>query len=110
MLTKEVEFWCIDKKQMMKDKGANVTWESVKLRYMEEYFPNSVRHVKEIEFMQLEQGNLLVTEICYQVQTLSYILYPSHNLRFGDAKEVVIPFFIRKFLALMDNAKMVESL
>ena len=49
----------------MKDKGANVTWESVKLRYMEEYFPNSVRHVKEIEFMQLEQGNLLVTEICY---------------------------------------------
>jgi len=42
-------------------------------------------------------------------------------LRFGDAKEnefglkhelkeVVIPFLIRKFLALMDNAKMVESL
>jgi len=50
---------------MMKDKGENVIRESIKVRYMEEYFPNSVRHVKETEFMQLEQGNLLVTEICY---------------------------------------------
>jgi len=32
---------------------------------MNDYFPNSVRYIKEIEFMQLEQENLSFTEICY---------------------------------------------
>ena len=40
------------------------------------------------EFMQLEQENLSVTEICYQVQTSSHILYPSHNLRVRDANNL----------------------
>ncbi|XP_068498179.1 uncharacterized protein [Phaseolus vulgaris] len=62
MLIEEVEFWWIGMKQMMEDKGEIVTWESFKVRFLEEYFPNSVRYAKEIEFMQLEQGNLSVIE------------------------------------------------
>jgi len=50
---------------MMKGKRENVIWESVKVRSIEEYFPNSVRYAKEVEFMQLEYGNLRVTKICY---------------------------------------------
>ena len=40
------------------------------------------------EFIQLEQENLLVTKICYQVQTPSHILYPSRNLRLRDANNL----------------------
>jgi len=45
-------------KQMMEDIEEIVTWECFKIRFMEEYFPDSVRYEKENEFMQLEQGKL----------------------------------------------------
>jgi len=41
--------------QMMEDREEIVTLESFKVRFLEEYFLDSVRYAKEIEFMQLEQ-------------------------------------------------------
>ena len=61
MLIEEAEFWLIGMKQMMGDKEEIVTWESFKVRFLEEYFPDSIIYAKEIKFMQLEQGNLPVT-------------------------------------------------
>jgi len=43
VLTEEVEFWWIGVKQTMEDRGENATWENFKVRFMEEYFPDSVR-------------------------------------------------------------------
>ena len=48
VLTEETEFWWIDMKQMMEDKGEYATF---KARFLEEYFHESVRYAKEIEFM-----------------------------------------------------------
>ena len=62
MFIEEVEFWWIGMKQMMEDKGEDATWENFKVRFLEEYFPDSVRYAKEIEFMQLEQGNLTCSD------------------------------------------------
>jgi len=56
MLIEEAEFWWIGLKKMMEDKGEDATWENFKVRFLEEYFPDSVRYAKEIEFMQLEQA------------------------------------------------------
>jgi len=36
---------------MMEERGEDVTRESFKVIFLEEYFPDNVRHVKEIEFM-----------------------------------------------------------
>ena len=58
ILIEEAGFWWIGMKQMMEDIEEIVTWECFKIRFMEEYFPDSVRYEKENEFMQLEQGKL----------------------------------------------------
>ena len=41
MLIEEAEFWWIGMKQMMEDKGEDATWENFKVRFLEEYFPDS---------------------------------------------------------------------
>jgi len=71
MLIEEAEFWWIGMKQIMEDKGEDATWENFKVRFLEEYFPDSVRYAKEIEFMQPEQGNLSVTEYATRFKHLA---------------------------------------
>ena len=58
-------------KQMMEDKGEDATWENFKVRFLKEYFPDSVKYAKEIEFMQLEQENLSVTEYATKFKHLA---------------------------------------
>ena len=71
MLIEDGEFWWKGMKQMMEGRGENVTWESVKVIFLKEYFPNNVRNAKEIEFMQLEQGNLSVTDCATRFKHLA---------------------------------------
>jgi len=71
ILTEDAEFWWKGMKQMMEGRGENVTWESVKVIFLKEYFPNNVRNAKEIEFMQLEQGNLSVTDCATRFKHLA---------------------------------------
>ena len=54
----------------MEDGGDDATWENFKVRFLEEYFPDSVICAKEIEFM-LKQGNLLVTEYATRFKHLA---------------------------------------
>jgi len=87
---------------------------------LEEYFPDSVRYAKEIEFMQLEQGNLLVTEYATRFKHLARFYthtmteaWRCRKFEFGlkkELKEVVIPMSIRDFPTLVEKEKVVESL
>jgi len=74
ILTEDAKFWWIGTRQIMEGRGEDVTWKTFKVRFLEEYFPNSIRYPKEIEFMQLEQVNLLVTD---------YAIKFKHLARFG---------------------------
>jgi len=105
---------------MMEDRGEDATWENSKVRFLEEYFPNSVRYAKEIEFMQLEQENISVTEYAtrfkhlarFYTQTMTEA-WRCRKFEFDlkqELKEVVIPMSIRDFPALVEKAKVVESL
>jgi len=40
-------------KLVMEEKHEDVTWETFKRRFLSEYFPDSVRYAKEVEFLQL---------------------------------------------------------
>ena len=104
----------------MEDRGEDATWENFKVRFLKEYFPDSVRYAKEIEFMQLEPGNLSVTEYAtrfkhlarFYTQTMTEA-WRCRKFEFGlkqELKEVVIPMSIRDFPALVEKAKVVESL
>ena len=71
VLIEEAKFRWINMKQMIEDRGEDATWENFKVRFLEEYFSNGVRYAKEIEFMQLEQRNLSVTEYATRFKHLA---------------------------------------
>ena len=50
MLTGEAEHWWISMKSIMEERGELVTWEAFRGKFLSEYFPNSVRFAKEVEF------------------------------------------------------------
>jgi len=51
MLTGEAEHWWISIKSIMEERGEPVTWESFREKFLSEYFPDSVRYAKEVEFL-----------------------------------------------------------
>jgi len=61
MLTGEVEHWWINMKSIMEERGELVTWEASRGKFLFEYFLNNVRYAKEMEFLQLTQGENSVT-------------------------------------------------
>jgi len=46
----------------MEERLEEVTWEAFKRKFLLEYFPDSVRYTKEVEFLQLVQGDKSVAE------------------------------------------------
>jgi len=51
MLTGEAEHWWISMKSIMEERREPVTWEAFRGKFLSEYFPNSVRYTKEVEFL-----------------------------------------------------------
>jgi len=62
MLTGEAEHWWASMRLVMEEKHEDITWEAFKRRFLSEFFPDSVRYAKEVEFLQLTQGNKSVAE------------------------------------------------
>ncbi|XP_052730550.1 uncharacterized protein LOC128195881 [Vigna angularis] len=54
--------WWDNMKLVLKEGGEIITWEVFKNKFYVEYFPDSVRYAKEVEFLQLVQGNKSVAE------------------------------------------------
>ncbi|XP_014511405.1 uncharacterized protein LOC106770093 [Vigna radiata var. radiata] len=53
--TGEAGHWWNSTKMLLEDEHTPITWEIFKKKFYEEYFPNSVRFAKEVEFLQLVQ-------------------------------------------------------
>ncbi|XP_017438055.1 uncharacterized protein LOC108344097 [Vigna angularis] len=62
LLTEEACHWWSKMKMILDGSETHITWEIFKTKFYTEYFPNSVRFDKEIEFLQLVQGSLTVAE------------------------------------------------
>jgi len=58
MLTGEVERWWINMKSIMDKREEPVTWEAFRGKFLSAYFLDSVRYAKEVEFLQLTQGDI----------------------------------------------------
>jgi len=59
-------------KSIMEERGEPVTWEAFRGKFLLEYFPDSVRYAKEVEFLQLTQGGKLVAEYGEKFKHLSH--------------------------------------
>nr|KYP73838.1 hypothetical protein KK1_006495 [Cajanus cajan] len=71
MLVGEAEHWWRGTHHMLTTRGVVVDWECFRRVFMEKYFSESVRHVKEAEFMRLHQGGLSVSEYAMRFEHLA---------------------------------------
>ncbi|XP_050890623.1 uncharacterized protein LOC127096040 [Lathyrus oleraceus] len=62
MLVEEVDDWWINTRHVLDVAAEVVTWVVFRGEFLRKYFPEDVRGKKEIEFLELKQGNLSVTE------------------------------------------------
>jgi len=107
-------------KMMLEDSRETITWELFKKKFYAEYFPDSVRYAKEVEFLQLMQGEMSVSEYAERFKHLGRF----HTLRMaedwqcrkfenglrGDLKLMVAPLSIKEFPALVEKARVMEKL
>ena len=87
---------------------------------MSEYFPDSVRYAKEVEFLQLTQGDKSVAEYAERFKHLGrFYTMPldeewccrkfENGLR-GDIRLMVAPLSIKDFAALVERARVMEQM
>ncbi|XP_020206442.1 uncharacterized protein LOC109791545, partial [Cajanus cajan] len=62
MLVGEAKHWWRGTHHMLTARGIAIDWECFRRVFLEKYFPESVRHAKEAEFMWLHQGGMTVSE------------------------------------------------
>nr|KYP46056.1 hypothetical protein KK1_032363 [Cajanus cajan] len=72
MLVGEAEHWWRGTHHMLTARGITVDWECFRGVFLEKYFPESARHAKEAEFMQLHQGGLTVSEYAMRFKHLAH--------------------------------------
>ncbi|XP_020209791.1 uncharacterized protein LOC109794762, partial [Cajanus cajan] len=71
MLVGEAEHWWRNTYKMLTTQGVTVDWECFRTVFMEKYYPESVRHAKEAEFLRLIQGGLTVSEYALKFEHLA---------------------------------------
>jgi len=78
MLAEEADDWWVSLLPILEQDGAEVTWAVFKREFLDRYFPKDVRGKKEIEFLELKQGNMSVTEYAAKFVELAKF-YPHYT-------------------------------
>jgi len=107
-------------KSIMEKRQEPVTWEVFRRKFLSEYFPDSVKYAKEVEFLQLTQGSKSVAEYAEKFKHLSrFYTMPldeewrckkfENGLR-GDLRLMVAPLSIKDFAVLVEKARVMEKM
>ncbi|GAU43834.1 hypothetical protein TSUD_371130 [Trifolium subterraneum] len=70
MLREEANQWWKNAKLRIGNGGVAITWEVFKREFFNKYFPADVKNKKVVEFMKLEQGDMLVAEYAAKFESL----------------------------------------
>ncbi|XP_020239850.1 uncharacterized protein LOC109818738 [Cajanus cajan] len=70
MLSGVAGIWWQGALQRMIAAGTQVNWENFKQLFLEKYFPQDVRHKKEVEFLELKQGEDSVADYVTKFEDL----------------------------------------
>ncbi|XP_047149449.1 uncharacterized protein LOC124821587, partial [Vigna umbellata] len=119
LLIGEASHWWTSMKAILMDTHSPISWEVFRSKFYEEYFPDSVRYAKEVEFLQLVQGGKSVSE---------YTNMFNHLLRFNtmatseewqcrkfenglrsDLKVLISSLCIKSFPSMVERAKVLEK-
>ncbi|XP_058784598.1 uncharacterized protein LOC131659424 [Vicia villosa] len=122
MLAKEADDWWLETLARLEFSGEEVTWNVFRREFLRKYYPEDVRGKKEIEFLELSQGNKSVTEYAAKFTELIKF-YPhfdgegaefSKCIKFqnglrSEIKKVVGYQKIRLFFDLVDSCRIFEE-
>ncbi|XP_017426270.1 uncharacterized protein LOC108334848 [Vigna angularis] len=119
LLTREASYWWMSMKMIMADTQSLISWEVFRSKFYEEYFPNSVRFAKEVEFLQLVQGGMSVSEYTNKFKHLvrfntmatseEWQCRKFENGLRSDLKLLISSLCIRSFPAMVERAKVLEK-
>ncbi|XP_050875247.1 uncharacterized protein LOC127078870 [Lathyrus oleraceus] len=70
MLSEEAEYWWDNVLNRLKANGTKITWIAFRAAFMEKYFPTDVSSKKEIELLELKQGNTIVVDYVAKFEEL----------------------------------------
>nr|KYP67766.1 hypothetical protein KK1_024118 [Cajanus cajan] len=90
MLTADAHFWWEGALQRMIDGGVHLNWDNFKRVFLDKYFPDDVRSRKEMEFLELNQGNDTVAEYAAKFDAL--VRYCTHYHGEGGERAKCIKF------------------
>ena len=77
MLAVKADDWWLETCQRLEAASENVTWAVFRREFLRKYFPEDVRGKKEIEFLELKQGNMTVVEYAAKFAELAKF-YPHY--------------------------------
>ncbi|XP_058752730.1 uncharacterized protein LOC131625913 [Vicia villosa] len=122
MLAKEADDWWLETFARLEISGDEITWNVFRREFMRKYYPEDVRGKKEIEFIELTQGNKSVTEYAAKFTELAkfYPLFDGEGAEFSKCikfqnglrskiKKVVGYQKIRVFCDLVDSCRIFEE-
>src|SRR3954470_17018803 len=78
MLAVEADDWWLETRQRLEVAGEEITWVVFRREFLRKYYPEDVRGKKEIEFLELKQGNMSVTEYAAKFTELAKF-YPYYD-------------------------------
>ncbi|XP_050919616.1 uncharacterized protein LOC127137174 [Lathyrus oleraceus] len=121
-LSGEVDDWWVDTRLRLETAGEEITREVFRREFLRKYYPEDVRGKKEIEFLELKQGNLSVTEYAAKFTELAkfYHHYDGANAEFSkcikfenglhpEIKKAVGYQKIHVFADLIDSCRIFEE-
>ncbi|XP_017434511.2 uncharacterized protein LOC108341320 [Vigna angularis] len=119
LLSAEANHWWTSTRTLLERSGTPITWNLFKKKFYAEYFPDSVRFTKEVEFLQLVQGGMSVTEYADKFKHLirfhtlvmdeEWQCRKFENGLRGDIKLLVKGLCIKEFPTLVERAKVLEK-
>ncbi|XP_052733512.1 uncharacterized protein LOC128196492 [Vigna angularis] len=119
LLTGEASHWWSSMKMLLTEAQSPISWEVFRAKFYEEYFPDSVRFAKEVEFLQLIQGSMSVSEYTNKFKHLvrfntmatseEWQCRKFENGLRSDLKVLISSLCIRSFPAMVERAKVLEK-
>src|ERR1044072_6822594 len=123
MLEEEDDDWWVATRTKMEQDGIALTWAVFRRAFLRRYFPEDIRGKKEIEFLELKQGNKSMSEYATKFTELAkyYANYPNdtdgefskcikfeNGLR-DEIKQGIRYQRIRRFPNLVDCSRILEE-
>jgi len=122
MLAEEADDWWVNVLPILENGGGVVTWAVFRREFLNRYFPKDVRGKKEIEFLELKQGDMSVTEYAAKFVELAkfYPHYTAETVEFSkcikfenglcaEIKRAIGYQKIRQFSDLVSSCRIYEE-